>query len=516
MARRSSRLSFPHMAVFGALGLLLLGPAAARGQIYVAPDGSDLNPGTLAEPYRTIGKAHAVAVAGDTIFLRGGLYDSLTATITLSKSGSPTSRFHLRAYANERPLLDFSLMTVSSSNRGIRLSGNYWHIKGVDIRGAGDNGMHVSGSQNIIEYCSFYENHDTGLQLSNGAASNQVINCDSYHNEDPSQGNADGFAAKLDVGTGNSFVGCRAWENSDDGYDGYLRPSNDVTTTLEECWIFRNGYLKDGSPSSGNGNGFKMGGSDDRTLRHHVILQKCLAFDNRVKGFDQNNNRGSMTLYNCTAYRNGTNYSISGALDPGQTLTLVNCVALGSYGSIGSFAIQQTNSWLPSFDATEADFESIDTAGVRGPRQVDGSLPHVAFLHLAQGSDLIDAGTDVGIPYNGLAPDLGAFETDDVTGVIAEASAPQGFRVLQNYPNPFNPSTTIVYQIPEPGGVTIQIVDLTGKGVALLHADHAGPGEYRLQWDGTGTGGTPVAAGVYFAAVRFGLHRTVLKLQLVR
>jgi hypothetical protein len=49
-----------------------------------------------------------------------------------------------------------------------------------------------------------------------------------------------------------------------------------------------------------------------------------------------------------------------------------------------------------------------------------------------------------------------------------------------------------------------------------LHADHAGPGEYRLQWDGTGTGGTPVAAGVYFAAVRFGLHRTVLKLQLVR
>ena len=110
------------------------------------------------------------------------------------------------------------------------------------------------------------------------------INCDSYYNADPSNGNADGFAPKLDVGSGNYFYGCRAWQNSDDGYDGYLRGTNNVNTTLVNCWAFKNGYLKDGSASSGNGNGFKMGGSDDKTLNHNFTIENCLSFQNRVKG----------------------------------------------------------------------------------------------------------------------------------------------------------------------------------------------------------------------------------------
>ena len=165
-------------------------------------------------------------------------------------------------------------MTISSTNRAVTLSGSYWHIKGIDIKGAGDNGMNISGSNNIIEFCAFYENHYTGLQLSGGASNNQIINCDSYFNSDPAQGNADGFAPKLNVGTNNYFYGCRAWQNSDDGWDGYLRPSNDVSTTLENCWCFSNGYLSDGSPSSGNGNGFKMGGSDNKDLMHNFTFKK--------------------------------------------------------------------------------------------------------------------------------------------------------------------------------------------------------------------------------------------------
>jgi hypothetical protein len=46
-----------------------------------------------------------------------------------------------------------------------------------------------------------------------------------------------------------------------------------------------------------------------------------------------------------------------------------------------------------------------------GPRQPDGSLPSIDFLKLAPGSHLIDAGINVGLPYNGLAPDVGWFET---------------------------------------------------------------------------------------------------------
>ena len=512
----SFTVNIPARLTLSVLLSVTLVASVSRAQIFVSPDGNDLDSGTIEQPYLTITKAHSVAAPGDTIFLRGGVYDSLLTTITISKSGSRSTRYYLLAYPGERPILDFSLMPVDGANRGIRITGIYWYVRGIDIRGAGDNGMHVSGSYNIIEFCSFYENHDTGLQISSGASNNQVVNCDSYHNVDPSQGNADGFAAKLDVGTGNSFHGCRAWENSDDGYDGYLRPSNDVSTVLENCWIFKNGYLPDGSASTGNGNGFKLGGSDDRTLRHHVVLRNCVAFDNRVKGFDQNNDRGSMTLYNCTGYRNGTNYSIPGPIDTGQTLTVVNCVALGSFGVLGSFAVQQTNSWLPPFSVTASDFVSIDTAGVRGPRKVDGSLPDVSFLHLVEGSDLVDAGTDVGIPFKGLAPDLGAFESDPPTGILPVEHVPARFSVLGNYPNPFNPSTTIAYEIPGSGLVTITIFDLLGRRIRRLAVEQNAAGRYQAVWNGTDDDGRGVSSGTYYATIQYRGVRSALKMQLLR
>ena len=67
---------------------------------------------------------------------------------------------------------------------------------------------------------------------------------------------------------GNYFYGCRSWKNCDDGWDGYLRGADDVSTTVENCWAFENGYFEDGTDAgvNANGNGFKMGGSDDKLL----------------------------------------------------------------------------------------------------------------------------------------------------------------------------------------------------------------------------------------------------------
>ena len=59
---------------------------------------------------------------------------------------------------------------------------------------------------------------------------------------------------------------------------------------------------------------------------------------------------------------------------------------------------------------SNADFASVADTSVLSPRQADGSLPNVDFLHLAAGSDLIDKGVSVGFPHVGAAPDLGAFE----------------------------------------------------------------------------------------------------------
>jgi len=72
--------------------------------------------------------------------------------------------------------------------------------------------------------------------------------------------------------------------------------------------------------------------------------------------------------------------------------------------------VGDTNSWDPPFVVTDADFASLDPNEAYDARNADGSLPDIAFMRLAIGSDLIDGGTDVGLPYCGSAPDLGAFE----------------------------------------------------------------------------------------------------------
>ena len=255
---------------------------------YVAPPptGNDSNTGlTIDQPLAKIATAITKAVASDTIYVRGGIY-TCTATITIptSKNGTSSYRTCLLAYPGERPIQDFSSMTGTSAD-GLKINGNYWYIKGIDFKGAPHNGIKVSGtgvigvggSYNIVELCVTDENRNTGLQLAAGASYNRIMNCDSYYNCDANEGDADGFSPKFDIGTGNYFYGCRSWQNSDDGWDGYLRPSDDVTDTLENCWSFMNGYLKSGAASSGNGNGFKMGGGDlsnRDSLRHNIDSEK--------------------------------------------------------------------------------------------------------------------------------------------------------------------------------------------------------------------------------------------------
>lgn len=229
--------------------------------------------------------------AGETIEMNPGTY-LMSSKITIETSGTAEKMIVLKAKeGTERPKLDFSSMSESSSNQGVVLKGSYWHFKGIDVFHAGDNGLQITGSNNIIEFMTFSECSDTGLQIDNGAANNTILNCDSYFNADSSLENADGFACKLTAGTGNKFIGCRAWQNLDDGWDGYLRGADNITTTYQNCWAIKNGYLKSGAKGAGDGNGFKTGGSDDKLLKHNAKYTNCVAVGNVADGFDHNSNR---------------------------------------------------------------------------------------------------------------------------------------------------------------------------------------------------------------------------------
>ena len=376
---------------------------------------ADVSDGIVVDNSNDLLSAIANASSGDKIYLRGGNY-AFSSTISFNKDGQEGNLISLIAYPNdsERPVFDFSAMSENSSNRGIQLSGDYWYVKGIDVFNAGDNGMFISGSNNLIEFCYFYENSDSGLQIGNRAANNTVLNCDSYYNADSSIENADGFACKLDAGDGNKFIGCRAWQNLDDGWDGYLRGTDNITTTYENCSAFLNGKLKDGSVGGGDGNGFKTGGSDDKLLKHHAVYTNCIAAGNVVDGFDHNSNRGDVVLYNCCAHGNGRNINF-GTGNIANSLTIKNTFSFEGGGD--SYEATTTdisnNGWQNGLTTNASDFVSVDIELLKSPRKTDGSLPDIDYLKLVSGSDLIDQGVNVGLDFSGVAPDIGPFEFEN-------------------------------------------------------------------------------------------------------
>jgi pectin methylesterase-like acyl-CoA thioesterase len=137
-------------------------------------------------------------------------------------------------------------------------------------------------------------------------------------------------------------------------------------------------------------------------------------------GFNDNNNGTGLILYNCTAWACGKNFKLQT-----QAHTLKNCVAFDPKSGknfnadISEKAIQSNNTWiLPNVTADYNDFVSTSVNDAIAPREADGSLPNNGFAKLKSDSDLIDKGVDVGIPYNGTAPDLGAYEYSGSNPVV--------------------------------------------------------------------------------------------------
>ena len=77
------------------------------------------------------------------------------------------------------------------------------------------------------------------------------------------------------------------------------------------------------------------------------------------------------------------------------------------------------------------------------------------------------------------------------------------YTLEQNYPNPFNPSTTISWQMPETGFVTLKIYDMLGREVTTLLAEEKPAGEYEVEFYVSLLSGSVSAEGGYASGVYF-------------
>ena len=283
--------------------------------VYASPEGSFKGNGTEGNPY-DIYTAIGFLQPGQTLILKGGTY-KLTKPIEILYGDNGTSNqiITVQAKKGEKVIVDGQNMTA-----GVILGGDYWHFKDIEFTNCAENQkcFHLGGSHNIIENCIFSNNRDMGLQISRISGKDQpnfeqwpsynlILNCESYNNCDPSMINADGFGAKLTVGNGNVFRGCKSHNNVDDGWDLYTKVNTGAIgfVTLENCESYRNGWRlnDDGTETpynAGGNNGFKCGG-ENVAVQHTLI--NCKAWGNGNNGITTNSNP-ALKLVNVIAYDN--------------------------------------------------------------------------------------------------------------------------------------------------------------------------------------------------------------------
>ena len=480
---------------------------------FVATNGVDTNPGTnISTPFATITKAQTAAASGDTVYLRGGTYFLSNSQLTLSNSAwaivnnLTKSGISYVAFPGERPVFDFSAVNPP----GWRVTAFYVTasdcvFKGFDVVGVQINikvgntqsecFRVVNGNRNRFEQLAMHDGMGIGWYLTDGS-SNLVFNCDAYNNvglETNSIGNIDGFGCHPSNtnGTGNVIRGCRAWINSDDGYDCI---NAFAKVTFDHCWAFYNGYSN--SPtglksSGGDANGIKAGGYGvsagkypTNNIPHHVV-EFCLAVGNGASGFYANHHLDGQVWLNNTAYRNGTDYNLlcstnnsSSAGDvPGYNHVMKNNLGYNATSketnnlNVALCDVTYNFFTLP-VTVTANDFLSLDESLLTAPRQADGSLPYIAFAQLVSSSDLVNVGTNAGFAFVGSAPDLGAFEYG-LNPAPTLAMVPSGTNLIftstggpAGGTNYLVATTNLVLPLSQWAGIVTNKFDLAGSSVS--------------------------------------------------
>ncbi len=421
---------------------------------YVAPDvaegegdGSEANPFNIYSLLNDGGASmETVLAAGDTVLVKPGVY-KLDKRIRIGRSAQYNKYITIKCTdETQETVIDFYAMTFDGNNRGVQIDGDFYYWYGVDIRGAGDNGMYIGGSYNVVENCQFYNNRDTGLQLGRSYSEytnieewpsyNLIKNCTSFNNYDNETygENADGFAAKLTVGYSNIFDGCIAYRNSDDGWDLFAKvdSGNIGAVILYNCVAFENGYIWETQKEynarfpyyndkfdevntnsyltrDGDGNGFKLGGS---VMKGDVYLYNCLSFYNRMHGVTDNSNPGVLSIKNVTSYNNsaGIDNEPTSSTFGQITLSSTGIAADGNSGNINLSRQTYSYNLMSGIVSVNKDITTVAPDEYRGSVEYSymdmGSGKANKFTECVDASDRTEAYAQKGTSVNAITADI--------------------------------------------------------------------------------------------------------------
>lgn len=254
------RIKLPLFILVFLLGAV---PSAVAATFFVATTGNDSNPGTEAQPWRTIGKCAATMVAGDTCIVKAGTYNE---TVTPLNSGTAGNLITYKANPGDRVVIDGQNTRARGFDAGFK---NYIRIEGFEIIN------HTGPGGNPIEASSCTETCGIGWEIVNNHVHNNARNTDGgaiffrWINDSLIEGNeshnnqSDGITI-LQGGTGRTIIRNNHIHHNDvDGIKGCPQGG-----TL----IIEGNYIHNQSSTVNHGDGFQLLGCTGLVIVRNNVM----------------------------------------------------------------------------------------------------------------------------------------------------------------------------------------------------------------------------------------------------
>jgi hypothetical protein len=402
----------------------------------------------IVKPGESINDKLKVLQPGDTLLVAAGTYNE---SLSLPRDGQSGKYIVLKAYPNEKPI-------IANSTTVLTLSKQWWLIQGLifDQQGAASDAIKISGSNSILRGCEIRNGKKDGIDGDTGSANITIENCTIH--DFVNQPGVDAHGIVADPGTigwkilrnkiyncggdciqlyaedehevseysknftisGNTFY-TTLGENSENaldfkGIDGCVVEGNEMFGFQNKAWVVQKGCRN----ITGSNNvirdsqrGIEFRGEGGKSQENIKLVRNVLynIQDFYVIKFD---GVANVEVYHNTLANSPEAAAIrveGGGISGGKfhNNLISNC---GGAAIRSAFeAASDYNGWFN----TEAE-------GMAGANDVTGADPK--FVNAAQGnfrlastSPAKDKGVNLGLPFTGAKPDLGAYEIGMTTPV---------------------------------------------------------------------------------------------------